>query len=197
MKKCILTLVSALAFLSVNAQVQNKISVNLFSIPVRTFNIAYERQMNNNIGLQMTAYYLFGYNTDWVDESGNNNTTKSSGWGVIPEFRFYPMGNGIKGFYIGPHVRYRHFDFSTEETQTLSGARNTYESNLNQIGGGVVVGGQWHFGNAVNFDIYGGPGFTTNSFSYVGTANSTDFDSGRLNAGSFYFRSGVRLGYSF
>jgi hypothetical protein len=144
----------------------------------------------------MTAFYNFGYNVNW-DDTFTESKTKNSGWGVIPELRFYPMGNGIKGFYVGPHIRFRHFDLNTTEKDLSNGNRAEYKANWNQIGGGVVVGGQWHFGDKVNFDIYGGPGFTSTSVTYEGTANASDFDSGRLGNGNFYFRTGVRLGYSF
>jgi hypothetical protein len=189
MKKLfLLAVLIVVSMIGANAQKMNEVSLNLFSPFVRTLSLSYERGLNSNMSLQFTGNYLFGYT---IEDDGAGSTTKFSGYGFVPEFRYFPSGNALKGFFVSPFLRYRHTSF-TSETPSLNLEE---KATLNQIGGGLTVGAQWIFGDVISMELHGGPGVQSNAYNYE--SNQNDVDTGRLPAGFIFFRSGFRIGVAF
>lgn len=69
-----------------------------------------------------------------------------SGVGITPEFRFYPEKIAPNGFYLAPYLRFQ----ATE--------------NDNYLGGGLIIGRQWVFGEVISLDIFIGPAFNDGLF---------------------------------
>ena len=96
-------------------QKKNAIKVNIFSPIVRTGSFFYERALNDGASAQLGFFYT-GYKI---------TETKFSGYGITPEFRFYPSKKeDMKGFYLGPFLRYQSFSLTEEVTD----AKGTYSA---------------------------------------------------------------------
>jgi len=151
MKKARLITVFLLAGLSllVNAQdKKNAVKLNLISPFIKTINLAYERVLNENSGLVVHAYYT-GY-----QNKSNDPTTKTEGFGIIPEYRLYVSDkkNAPAGFFVAPFLRYDSF----KVTDTYDdGTKNT--GSYSDFGAGLVIGIQSVFSNIVTLEAYIGP----------------------------------------
>ena len=120
---------------SVFAQKKNAIKVNILSPVVRTGSFFYERALSDGASAQLGFFYT-GYKI---------SDTKFSGFGITPEFRYYPAKNeDMKGFYLAPFLRYQNFKL----TQDATDSKGTFTS----FGGGVLIGGQFLFGNVVTLN---------------------------------------------
>ena len=160
------------------AQPSNAIKINLLSPVARTFNIAYERKINDNGSFQLGFFY----------SGAKVSNTKISGYGITPEYRFYlsqtPAPNG---FYVAPFLRYSSFTAQDNSNNTVN------KATVTQAGGGVVVGRQWVFKERVTFDMFIGPKYQNTSTKVT---SGTDSFSGSL-FNSFGIRGGITLGIAF
>jgi hypothetical protein len=156
MKKAIIVVTTILTMcLGTNLKAQNNdIKVNIFSPLVRTCSFFYERGLNDNSSLQLGIYF-----TSW-----KNDGTGWSGFGITPEYRYYPSGNALNGFYLAPFIRYQSITISDEyEGYNFDSNGNfttTIQKNsatLNTFGGGFLVGHQWILGEHISIDSFVGP----------------------------------------
>lgn len=174
------------------AQSKNVIKINVWSPVVATLNLSYERALSE----KMSAQLGFAYTT--IGNSG----VKYRGYQIQPEVRFYLSEKAAPaGFYVAPFARYRNLSVTTESPEYDANGfatGNTVEEKADwtSIGGGLVMGAQWLFGNEhVAFGVFGGPAYYSHSFKYEGNANENSFN--LKGAGGFSFRSGVTLGVAF
>ena len=163
---------------TVFGQKKNAIKVNIFSPIVRTGSFFYERALNEGASAQLGFFYT-GYKiTD----------TKFSGFGITPEFRFYPSKKeDMKGFYLAPFLRYQSFTLEDEGLVVSKGTLSTF-------GGGLLIGGQFLFGDIVTLDIFIGPGYNSGSIK-VDSGNESAFSTGAFDG--FGVRTGVTIGLAF
>ncbi len=161
---------------SIFAQKKNAIKVNIFSPIVRTGSFFYERALSDGASAQLGFFYT-GYKV---------SDTKFSGYGITPEFRFYPSRNeDMKGFYLAPFLRYQSFSLSDELNN---------EATFSSFGGGVLIGGQFLFGNIVTLDIFIGPAYNSGS-TKVKSGSADTFSLGSFDG--FGVRPGVTVGIAF
>jgi len=160
----------------------NIIKVNYLSLVVSTINVAYEKGLSEKTSGQFQFYYWMG---------GKVGDVQYGGFGVTPEFRFYPSGNALRGFFLGPFIRYQNWSIEDTEPDPVSGlqAKGTYQS----FGGGVVLGGQFVFGDVVSLDIWGGPAFNSGSVTYEDNADGNI----SVTGDGFTFRFGTTVGLAF
>jgi hypothetical protein len=175
----LLTLVTFVALAgSAIAQPTNAIKINLLSPVARTFNIAYEKAINENGSFQLGFFYSGAKVSD----------TKISGWGITPEYRFYLSSTPApNGFYVAPFLRYNSFTASDNTGSEIN------KATISQFGGGAVVGRQWVFKERVTFDMFIGPKYQNTSTKVTSGQNS--FSGSLFN--SFGIRGGITLGIAF
>jgi hypothetical protein len=137
------------------AQAQSVVKVNYLSIPLSTLNLAYENAFSDKASLQLQGYYWFGGSVGDVDYSG---------YGVTPEFRFYPQGKAPQGFFLAPYARYQDWSIKSEVTDETG--TYTAKANSTSFGGGLCLGGQWIFGDLITLDVWGGPGYNFYNLNY-------------------------------
>jgi hypothetical protein len=158
-------------------QKKNAIKINLFSPIIKTGTIFYERALSDAVSAELGFSY-----TGW-----SSGDTKWRGFGIQPDFRFYPSKNeDLKGFYIAPFARY----FSMTGTNDPLNAEGT----LNIVGGGLLIGGQFLIGEWFTLDIFAGPQYL--SFSVKEETGSSD-DLKTPSLEGFLVRGGLTLGFAF
>ncbi|MBX2896291.1 MAG: DUF3575 domain-containing protein [Cyclobacteriaceae bacterium] len=150
--------------------------MNIFSPIVKTFNASFERKLSANSSFQLGAFFT----------SYNPASTKFSGFGLTPEYRFYlSETEAPAGVYLAPFVRYQNFKL-TEESTASKGTFTTF-------GGGLVIGKQWIFKEKISLDIFLGPQYSSGNVKV--TSGSDTFDTDVFDG--FGIRTGLTLGFAF
>jgi hypothetical protein len=169
----------------------NAIKINILSPVVKTFSVFFEHGMNEKSSIQLGFFYT-GFKI---------SDTKFSGFGITPEYRFHPSGDGLAGFYVAPFIRYQNFNLTSEsETEVYDSNTGYYslvtttdKATLSSFGGGVLAGYQWLFGDVVSLDLFLGPMY--NSGTVKVTEGADNFSTGGFDG--FTLRAGVTLGVAF
>ena len=175
---------------SSKAQVKdNVVRLSISNLIFATPTIYYERALNEKSTAGLGTFFI-GYKV---------GDSKFSGFSLIPEYRFYPGENGApKGFFVGPFLKYQNYSISADAFDEF-GSIFKAKATLSGLGGGVVIGNQWLFGDAVSLDVFIGPSITSFSAKYNGETTSDDIDFGFFNADGIGVgvRFGISLGYAF
>lgn len=179
-KYFIIFILLSFVFLNIYSQKRNAFKANLFSPIFKTGSFFYERKVSDALSLQLG--FLFTEDSKFLSEN-----LKMSGYAFTPEIRFYPSKNeDVKGFYLAPYFRYRTVDIKNVETGGLA--------SLTSYGGGLLIGGQFIFGNIVVLDAFIGPNYMSRDLK-VKSGSEDDFSTGSL--AGFGLRAGIAIGIAF
>jgi hypothetical protein len=169
----------------------NVVKVNVLSPMVKTASLFYERAISENKSVQLGFFYTGFEVTD----------TKFSGFGITPEMRFYFGDKGAPaGFYVAPFARYQNFTLTTPSIGYYNAngefvpSTKDDEATLSTIGGGVIGGKHWIFGERFSLDIFAGPQINAGSVE-VKSGNESSFSTGSFDG--FGIRTGVTIGLAF
>jgi hypothetical protein len=192
MKKFLLSAALLAGTATASMAQSNTFKVNILSPLVRTGSFFYEHKLNEQSSIQLGGLF-----TNW---SGGD--TKITGFAFTPEYRFYLSDEkkALRGFYVGPYLRYQNLTLSVDETYTDGNGNQVKgggKAALNTFGGGVVVGHQWIFKQRFSLDLFLGPSFNDGSIKVTerSTGYSESFDAGPFTG--FGLRSGVTFGLAF
>lgn len=161
-----------------NAQT-NTVKTNLANLALSGGSIHYERGINDATSAQL-GIFISAISVD---------DTKFSGFGVIPQYRFYPRSSGEapSGFYLAPLIGYQTFSLETTVPGSIS------EASFTLLGAGLDVGNKWLLG-AFAVELSAGVSFNSTNLD-VKTGSEGDFSTGGF--GSTTPRIGLSLGYAF
>ncbi len=173
--------------ISESAGYSNVIKINPLSLVAATGSFAYERvineQMSGQLGFLFTRY------------SGRITGGRAlSGFAITPEFRYYLTGAAPQGFFVAPFLRYRRT--SLEGDVTVQGRTFDGTLQINNLGGGVLVGGQFVLGERVSFEGFIGPTVTGRSYQFTEGTTETDYDVPNFFS-PVWFRTGITIGFLF
>lgn len=117
--------------------------------------------------------------------------TQFSGFGIIPQYRYYPGKNEVPhGFFIAPLISYQSFSLEN------SGSAMTSKASYSLFGVGLDIGKQWLINRGFSIELSAGA--TANSTNFKITSDNgskNDFDTGQI--GGVAPRFGISLGYAF
>jgi hypothetical protein len=180
---------------------KNAIKTNMLSPLFGRFSISYERAFSEKTSLQVSSFYA--WRTPNFD-IWSGTSSEWTGFGFTPEFRFYPSGNGINGFYLAPYLRY------VRLTSASSYDYGYYDQNYNYVynpqrisatdskfGGGLMVGRQWILGDLISFDIFMGPGIINRTTKVSGSPSDNYYPYYNEDGPLVDFRLGANLGIAF
>ena len=157
-------------------QAQNVLKINILSPIVKTFNISYERAINETSSFQIGFFYT-GYTDD---------VTTFKGFGITPEYRFYLSDTPApEGVYVAPFLRYQSFTIEDEDYSD--------SADFSAFGGGLVIGKQWVFKEKITLDIFLGPAYYSGKVS--GESSGATYDTGAFDG--FGLRTGINFGFKF
>jgi hypothetical protein len=170
-----------------DAEYRNVIKINPLSLIAATGSFAYERvineRMSGQLGLQFTSY------SGWV-----TGGRPLKGFAVTPEFRYFLTGSAPKGFFLAPFLRYRQSSITGEIT---AGGRNfNGKVDINNFGGGVLIGGQYILGQRVSIEGFIGPTINGRSYKFTEGTTETDYDIPNFFS-PVWFRTGFTVGFLF
>jgi hypothetical protein len=156
------------------AQKQAAIKFNITSPIAHTFNVAGEWAFHPRFSAQI-LYFKTGNFTF------RNNVF--SGSGFTPEARVHLHKERLKGFYVGPYLRFRYLKWEIPSKNA--------SANFNSVSGGFIVGYQAVVKKFLIFDFFIGPSFGNHSIKV--TAGSID-DFKLTTLTSAGVRSGIAIG---
>lgn len=196
MKKIHILLVFALllGFGKMSMAQDNAVKLNIFSLAIGTYNVAYERALSDLNTAQLGIFYL-----SWSTGAGDYKTS-FTGIGITPEFRHY-FDDALHGFYVAPFLRYQNYtlkqDYDDYDPVTLATTTQTAKGTLQTFGAGVVAGHQWVLGDHFTIDAFLGPSYSAGSAS---ASDDTDDDYEFSSVGMFSgfgIRWGLTFGFAF
>lgn len=192
MMKKLLFAAALLASLPASAQTRpNAIKLNTTSLVLQTASVFYERALADNRSLNLG---LLAANFS----SGSGDVQlKSRGFAVTGEYRFYPAGRALRGWFVGPYLRFQRYNFTNINTFAFGGSTRVVadKSRLTTFGGGGVAGWKGQFGSRFSLEPYLGLGYAAGKFDDLDDDNGS-FDI-RAGIRGFEVRPGLSVGYLF
>ncbi len=185
-------------------ETQNVLKYNYLGVMLGSYNLAYERVLDNESSLQLSLgyrNYSFPYNVS------KDTTFKYDGFTAVAEYRWYlkPIKRvAPAGLYIAPFVRYGYYHEGLKFAKT---PEYDYTYRITSWSGGLMGGYQAVIAKMVVFDFFVGLQYKSknakivfkNPSAYnVTPANySKKFGSQIDNTILDYFRIGVNVGITF
>lgn len=172
----------------------NVIKANPLSLLFGTIGVTYERKINDNMSLGLTAGFYMR------DMSVMTLSSKYSGFNFSPEFRYY-FDNAVEGWFVAGYVSYtaitntQKYTDGTPITVDVDGNDVLEISNtMSVISGGAFGGRQWVWGGFA-LDVYGGLSYSTVSWSY--DKNYVQGLGGGISLEGIFPVLGTAIGYAF
>lgn len=184
-----------LMFFAIGASAQqldlrrNLFKLNLSSLIFRNASVQYEHVLTPVTSFAIGTSYMpktgLPFASSLKEQWGDNpdamraiETTQLSSFTITPEYRFYVSGKAPSGFYIAPFVRYQTMELEQVYQFTASSGKvhnPLISGNINNIGGGVLLGAQWLLGKTVSLDWWiAGPSVGSTNGLLTGTDDMSD-----------------------
>lgn len=147
---------------------KNIFKINLSSIALGNYSVAYERQISKKISFSVGFRYMpkntIPFASNFQDAAGINSDInfilfQMGNTAITPEFRFYAHKN-MRGFYISPYARYANFDVALPVTFTTTQSTQTikqdaiFNGKINSFSGGILFGTQHNLSKHIVLDIW-------------------------------------------
>jgi len=157
----------------------NVLKTNFFSPILRTYVIAYERVINEDMSGQFGFFYTQVKLAD----------VKFQGWSVTPEYRYFlsEKRSAPSGIFVAPFFRYMNFSVKDESTTT------TTKGTMQSFGGGLLVGAQILLKDRITLEAFLGPSYLNGNVDV--TEGDEEIDIGAFDG--FSVRVGVTVGVAF
>ncbi len=173
---------------------ENAVKLNIFSLAIGTYNVSYERALNDMNTAQLGIFYL-----NWGMGSGDYKTS-FTGLGITPEYRHY-FDQSLYGFYVAPFLRYQNYtlkqDYDDYDDVTMTTTTGTAKGTLQTFGGGVIAGHQWCLGEHFTIDMFLGPSFNAGAVSVSDDSDDPDYQFSTGAFDGFGVRWGMTFGFAF
>ena len=195
MKKILLA-TTLLAGFSAPAQTpRNAIKLNTISLLLKTGSLFYEHQLANNRSLNL-GLLVTNYSSTLTSEQ-----TEGRGFGLTGEYRLYPAGRALRGWFVGPYLRFQHYSFLSTNTQYLNGSNMpptifVNHSRLTTFGGGGVFGWKGQLGPHFCLEPFLGAGYAAGQVEDLDPNNGYSFNIENGIRG-LELRLGFNVGYAF
>lgn len=180
---------------------QNAIKLKLIPLLFNMVSLQYERALNEKMSVACDLNFLFYSST--IGAAGlSGGKVSYSGFGISPEFRFYPGEEALKGFFVGPYISYLGMSIKAEGMGSNGLAGTAEITGINAIGGGALLGWKWLIADAFSIETHIGANYLSLTIPSTVTVNysngTSDIQSGPdFSASGFLPTGGVSLGYAF
>jgi Protein of unknown function (DUF3575) len=176
---------------------QNFLEISLTSLPLRNFNLDYQRRITRKTSVGLVARLMPNGPIPFEQTIRSNisdSTTKSQinnvrvgDFAIMPEIRFYFGHRGaFHGFYLALFGNLGHYSISLPYNYTDSNNVNQtiqMSGKMNTITGGFMLGAQWSIGKVVSIDLHIlGPNYGSAKGSISGTGSLSSSDQSSLQS---------------
>lgn len=152
----------------------NVLKINTLSLLLGTGSVFYERRIQEDRSAQMGLAFL-----RYTFEE-----TTFSGLILTPEYRYYPKGNAISGFFMAPYGRMQQFTVKSEDNKGV----------YRNLGGGFLFGRQWITRSDFTMDLFLGAHYGRGTIN-VDNGEEEDFETESFEG--IRGRVGFAIGFAF
>lgn len=141
---------------------KSAVKLGLGGLATASVNGRFEVALADRVSFQLTGMYKFPTNPLKGLTQELNMTTKGlSGFGVIPEVRFYfgqSLAGTIEGFYLAPFLKYHRYGIDGSQVINYTNDKGTiiltpdFDISLATVGGGLQLGYHFIFGKHFSLD---------------------------------------------
>lgn len=181
----------------------NVIKLKPLMLAFQMVSVQYERVIGNNSNMSLASdVNILFYSASLSGSSVTNVTQTITGFGLSPEFRFYPGGNAPRGFFLGPYVTYFGMGIKMEGTGSGGGRATAELTGINAVGGGALIGWKWLIGDVFSIETHVGANYlsmkipTTVTYKEAGQPDQID-QGPDVNFAGFLPSLNFSLGYAF
>ncbi|MCI5056628.1 MAG: DUF3575 domain-containing protein, partial [Flavobacteriales bacterium] len=163
--KILKTTVLALIIGSAGLQAQDhNVKLGLGGLAFKKINLSYERGISKSTTAQLHFGYLLPREIPSVvveseDLQGVNLENRLNGISIAGEYRFYTGKEAMKGFYIGPYIKYTNYTMKFGATYTDTDFTGmTFDVpaqaslGFNTVAFGAQLGVQWMINDRISID---------------------------------------------
>ncbi|MCX6187153.1 MAG: DUF3575 domain-containing protein [Bacteroidetes bacterium] len=180
---------------------ENCIKLKLIPLALSTVSLQYERALNEKMSAACDVNFLF-YSTTTDLGSLTGGKLSYTGFGLSPEFRYYPGEEALKGFFVGPYLTYFNMGIKAEGTDASGRTGSAELTGMTAMGGGALLGWKWIIADVFAIETHVGVSYlsmttpTTIDVKYSdGTKKTEAFPS--ISLTGTLPTAGVSLGYAF
>ncbi len=180
---------------------ENCIKLKLVPLAFSMVSLQYERALNEKMSAACDLNLLFYSMSTGVGSLTDAKVTYS-GFGISPEFRYYPGEEALKGFFVGPYLTYFNMGIKAEGTDMYGKTGSAEITGITAMGGGALLGWKWLIADVFAIETHVGVNYlsmttpTTIDVKYSnGTTNKEDFP--KVSFSGALPTAGVSLGYAF
>ena len=197
-------LLGTILLAAAEAQAQNQVlKIDIFQPIVNTAALSYERKLSESSSFQLGVSVTAKYPEDGENFPSSYAGRKSSGVGIMPQYRLYLSEKhpAPEGFYVAPYLRYQYLrqQGQYEEFNPATGTSTIRKSDasLNAFGGGIVVGRHWIFKRLFSLDTFLGPSYMASRVSTTNPNVNRDSFLGFYEDSNYGIRGGLTFGFAF
>ncbi|WBO83438.1 DUF3575 domain-containing protein [Hymenobacter yonginensis] len=161
------------------------LKTNILSPLLGSGTLFYEQAINSRASVQLGVFGSF------LHAAG----TEYDGFGLTPEYRRYLTGEVLNGLYVGSYLRVQRFRLAVDVPDN-SGQTTKVTGKMTTLGGGLLVGRQWIFGQRFVVDPYLGVGYDAGQLQ-VSTQGYSQNVFGTAPVRGLSLRPGISLGFAF
>lgn len=175
---------------------KNIVKINILSPFIKSGSLFYERACGKRSSLQL-GVYVIKVKIDNFDQAKTINTrftSKWSGFGVTPEYRYH-LSKKRKGLYLSTYIRFQ--KLSNNEIDFYHLKPQESKSTLTTFGGGFLFGHHWIIKKRLSIDAFIGPRYNWGNprieYGYLGRGRPSysEYFTGAL------LRTGITAGVAF
>ncbi len=159
---------------------ENIIKTGITGYLLGDFNLGFERMTTENQSVQFKMGYFMPVLSPVISEKtitpseydyvGSKGSVQMS-----LEYRFYTSKQGLKGFYLGPYLRY--YGIRAEYTDIIQVKTFHVDGSVNNFGTGFQLGYHFIFNESFSLDIsFFGAGIDKNNVKLVYTNDQQNFN---------------------
>lgn len=170
------------------------VKMNMSSLVFKNIHVSGEIALLKKFSFQLSYYNLATQKLPFgqfiPDVNGQRSPLRDiniSGYGLMPEFRFYlsPIKTSPHGFYLAPYLRYNRFNFSLEDYKYAYNdvfdnnkakiANVDFTGTLPMVSLGLMIGHQWIIAKHFSIDFWiAGLGFSNSHMEIKASTNDLD-----------------------
>jgi hypothetical protein len=136
---------------------KNVVKMNLSSLALITLSFQAEHAFNKRMSGCVGFYRITPLNVpDWWGMD-DHFTAKFNGWGITPEFRYFPgkkKAAAPNGFYLAPYFRFTRYTLNGTYSDAKNGVRGNLRGVSTAYGPGIMIGSQWIIGKHFSIDLF-------------------------------------------
>lgn len=181
----------------------NVVKLDIFQPIVNTAALSFEHKLSESSSFQLGLSVTANYREDGSFGSYYGEGRKTSGFGIVPEYRFYLSEKhpAMEGFYVAPFLRFQHLSqsgtYESYDPITGNSTLRDIDATLNAFGGGVVVGRHWIFKQRFSLDAQLGPSYMISGVDSPDPNVDKDNFLGFYDGSNYGIRGGVTFGVAF